>query len=344
MKILKGLGVLVGLIAAYLIVIIFLPVLKVEEQPLVHQYIENDVPACRQDVRFTVDGWIIRGWLYLPEDTTPSLPCIVLNQGFCGTRDMVLEKYALRFVEAGFAALSFDYRHFGDSQGVPRQLYSARRQLEDVKAAVKFVRSRSEIDPEKVVIWGTSASGSYGIMIAAGDKRIGGVIGQSPSLDPEADGQMIVEQNGIGWLLKLLVHAQRDKGRSRFGLSSHTIPAVGKPGTTAMLTAPGFFEGYQKIAMNSKTFKNEVCARIMASSHGPDLFLSAENVTCPVLFHICEADNIVAPGSYKKIEKILDKKVSVVKYPIGHFDIYDGEYFEKSVNDQIAFLQTHIKN
>ncbi len=344
MKILKGLGILTGLIAVYLIVIIFLPVLEVQEQPIRLKDGKREAPACRQDIAFQVDGQKLSGWLYLPKNRAKPVPCIVLNSGFCGTKDILLERYALRFVKDGFAALSFDYRHFGDSQGEPRQLYSVSKQFQDIKAAVKFARARGGIDPERIVIWGTSSSGNYGIAIAVEDKRIAGVIGQSPSLDHEADGKWIVERDGIGWLLKLFVHAQRDKGRSRFGLSPHTFPAVGRPGTTAMHIAPGFFEGYQKIAKDSKTFKNEVCARIMLGSHGPDLFEAAGKVRCPVLFHICEKDVNIAPGSHKKIEKILDKKVKIVRYPIGHFDIYYGSNFEKSVNNQIAFIKKHLKN
>ena len=82
----------------------------------------------------------------------------------------------------------------------------------------------------------------------------------------------------------------------------------------------------------------------MFESHGPDLFKAAGKVRCPVLFFICENDNNAAPDPYKKIEKILDKKVKIIKYPVGHFDIYSGEYFEKSINEQIAFLKRHIQN
>ncbi len=337
MIILAGFGILIGLIVLYLIIIAFFP-FKVEKQPIELESNDGDVPACRQDVTFKVDGLTLSGWLYLPKDTAKPVPCIVLNSGFCGTKDILLEKYALRFVEAGCTALTFDYRYFGHSQGEPRQIYSISKQLEDNRAAIKFVRTKNEIDAEKIFIWGTSSSGNYGIMIAAEDKRIAGVIGQTPALDHQAEGKMILKREGMGWFLKLILHAQKDKFRSRFSLSSHTFPAVGKPSTTAMLIAPGFFEGYQKIAKGSKTFKNEVCARIMLAFDEPNLFKSAEEVSCPVLFHLCEGDKLTLPDSYKKIEKILGEKVKFIKYPIGHFDIYFGEYFEKSIVEQISFI------
>ncbi len=343
MKIIKGFSIFAGLILVYLIVIIFFPVLNVEKQPMKLEKISSraSAPDCRKNVTFKANGLTISGWLYLPKKNTRPVPCIILSQGFCGTKDILLEKYALRFIKAGFAVISFDYRHFGESQGEPRQLYSVLKQLEDIKAAIKFARSLNKVDPEKIFLWGTSSSGNYGIIIAAEDKRIAGVIGQSPSLDPEKDGKIIFNRDGIGWMLSLIVHAQRDKGRSRLGLSSHTFPAVGRPGTTAMHIAPGFFEGYKKFVGNSKTFKNEVCARIMFGSHGPDLLKAAEKVQCPVLFHICGKDVNVAPGSHKRIEKILGKKVNIIVYPIGHFDIYDGNHFEKSITHQIKFLKKH---
>ena len=81
----------------------------------------------------------------------------------------------------------------------------------------------------------------------------------------------------------------------------------------------------------------------MLDSHGPDLFESAKKVKCPVLFHISEQDVNVAPESHTKIEKILGNKVEIVRYPIGHFDIYYGEYFEKSIANQIAFVKNSLK-
>ncbi|MBT6341583.1 MAG: hypothetical protein HOJ48_20055 [Desulfobacula sp.] len=340
---LAGFCILISLIVVYLLIIAFLP-FKVAKQPIELKGSNGDTPICRQDVTFKIDGLELSGWLYLPENSANPVPCVILNTGFCGTKDFLLEKYALRFVEAGFGALSFDYRHFGESQGEPRQIYSVSKQLEDNNAAITFARTRSEIDPEKIFIWGTSSSGNYGILLAAEDKRIAGVMGQTPSLDHQAEGKMIVKREGMGWFLKLIFHAQKDKFRSRFGLSSHSFPAAGKPNTTAMLIAPGFFEGYQKIAKESQTFKNEVCARIMLAFDEPNLFKSAKKVSCPVLFHLCEGDNLALTDSHKKIEKILNEKIKFIKYPIGHFDIYFGEYFEKTIVDQISFITDITQN
>ena len=122
----------------------------------------------------------IDAWLYLPEGTSQPVPCIVMSTGIGGTKDCILENYAVRFVEAGFAVQTYDYRYFGDSEGEPRQNFDVSFQLDDLRAAIEYARSRDEIDPEKIALWSTSAAGGYGLVLAAEDKRIAAVI--SPPL------------------------------------------------------------------------------------------------------------------------------------------------------------------
>ena len=343
MMFLESLAVGVGVVAVYLGSIVFLPILEVTPQPIKLAANESTQPKCRRDVTFEVDGQTIRAWLYLPEKNDSSLACVVMNNGFCGTKDMVLEPYALKFVEAGYAALTFDYRHFGESDGEPRQLLSLEKQLEDAHAAIAYARSRPEIDPSKIVAWGTSSTGSFGILLAGADTKIAAIIGQTPSLDHQVDGKKILKRDGMGWFLGLIMHAQRDKGRSRFGLSEHTFPAAGKPGTAAMLIGPGVFEGYERLAEHSTTFRNEVCARLMFDSHGPNLLESAGRINCPAQFHLCEYDEINSPDTYGVIEGIMGDKVEFIRYPTDHFGIYKGEHFENSTNNQIEFLNKTTK-
>ncbi len=348
MKIVKsvwiGLCFLIAVILLYLIIILFSPVLSLPKQPLPKRKKEEKEPgkppASRQDVQFKAAGKRISAWLYLPQERSRPVPCVVMNHGFGGTKDAVLERYALRFVEVGTAVLTYDYRHFGESEGEPRQLYDVSLQLEDLRAAIAYARRRSEIDPEQIIIWGTSAAGGYGLTIAAEDERIAAVIGQCAGLDHDADSKLFMEREGMGYFLRLFVHAQRDKGRSRFGLSPHTIPMVGAPGTMAMFSAPGAFDGYAALFEDSGTFQNEVCARLLFMGHGRDPSEAAQDVQCPVLLLVCEQDNIVAPDSHVKAAQALGDKVTVKSYPIGHFDIYEGEYFEAALREMIALLET----
>jgi uncharacterized protein len=334
-----ALAVIVAIMVCYLAIVIFHPALSLELPVIERLNTNEEEPQCRQDVSFSVNGALINAWLYLPHDTRRPLPCAILSNGFGGTKDMVLEEYALQFAENGIAAIAFDYRYFGASDGQPRQFFNGVRRQEDISAVVEFARKHQNINPDQIILWGTSAGAAYGINIAAEDQKIAGVIAQCPSLDHKKDDKIIFRREGLLFFLKLFMHAQRDKGRSRFGLSPHLIPIVGKPGSFAFMTAPGAFEGYAELAKKSKLFVNGICARGLLMLQGKNPIQTAQQVNCPVLLQICEHDSTVAPDSHTQVAQILGKKATLVKYPIGHFDIYHGENFSRAVAAQVEFIK-----
>ena len=132
---------------------------------------------------------------------------VVLAHGWTGVREQRLDAYAERFAGAGLAALVFDYRHFGASSGEPRQLLDIRRQLADWAAAIAFVRSRAEIDPGRVALWGTSFSGGHVIETAARDRQIAAVVAQVPF----ADGLRNLPSLGVALALRLIAAGLRDQ-------------------------------------------------------------------------------------------------------------------------------------
>jgi uncharacterized protein len=333
------LAIIVVIVLCYLAIVIFHPALSLELPVLERLRNNEEAPQCRQDITFSVDEAVISAWLYLPQNTRGPFPCVILSNGFGGTKDMVLEKYALLFAENGIAAIAFDYRYFGTSGGQPRQFFNGIKRQQDIKAAINFARNHQSINPNKIILWGTSAGAAYGINIAAEDQKIAGVIAQCPSLDHKKDDKLIFKREGLLFFLKLFVHAQRDKGRSRFGLSPHLIPIVGKPGSFAFMTAPGAFEGYAGLVKRSELFINGICARSLLMLQGKNPIQTAQHVNCPVLLQICEHDSTVAPDSHTQVAQILGDKATLVKYPIGHFDIYHGDNFNKAITAQLVFIK-----
>ncbi len=126
-EILWGIGLFIGLFAVELLLVALLPVFEVPSQPLkkAPRSSEKEVsPALRprKEVRFFVNEMALSAWLYLPLHQPAPFPCIIMGNGLGGTKDTGLEPYAIRFQNAGFAVLVFDYRYFGESEGTPRQL------------------------------------------------------------------------------------------------------------------------------------------------------------------------------------------------------------------------------
>jgi fermentation-respiration switch protein FrsA (DUF1100 family) len=343
-RILQGFGIFVGIIVLYLSIVTFVPGFEVLEQPLEQEkQLNNEKDSKhpkRTDVSFKVKGTSLSAWLYLPDNLSVPVPCIIMGHGFGGTKDMGLEAYAIRFLEAGFAVLIFDYRHFGESGGEPRQLIWIPYQLEDWLEAIKYARGLKEIDPAKIALWGTSMSGGHVIVTAAKDNQIACVVAQCPGLDGRASGEMFFDRVGIGYLLRMVMHGQRDYLRSWFGLSPHKIPIVGKPGSIACLTTPDAYDHFRKYA--PANYINEVCARIFIRGDKYRPVKQAQNVRCPVLLQICENDSIIPKSAAEETERQLGKSAEAIYYPIGHFDIYIGANFEKAVNDQLLFFKKHL--
>ena len=61
----------------------------------------------------------------------------------------------------------------------------------------------------------------------------------------------------------------------------------------------------------------------------------------PVLMCVCDQDS-VAPASAALRHAARGRNVEVRRYPIGHFDIYWGDGFERAVADQLDFLRRHL--
>jgi dipeptidyl aminopeptidase/acylaminoacyl peptidase len=175
-------------------------------------------------VTFSSGGEACVGHLRLPSGAQAPVPCVVLATGFSGTQDTPsLLAAADAFVEAGFGSLRFDYRHFGERGGQPRQLIVIEEQLADIAAAVGFARSHPGIDPSRVALWGASLGGGHVVVAASRDPRIAAVVAQSPFNGfPKK-----VEGRSTASTLRLLGAMTWDAVRGMLGLSPACIPVVG---------------------------------------------------------------------------------------------------------------------
>jgi dienelactone hydrolase len=67
----------------------------------------------RTDVRIPAGrGEEVDAWMYLPDGPGP-YPVVVMAHGIGGVKAAGLAPFAERFAASGFAAMVFDYRHWG---------------------------------------------------------------------------------------------------------------------------------------------------------------------------------------------------------------------------------------
>jgi fermentation-respiration switch protein FrsA (DUF1100 family) len=261
-----------------------------------------------------------------------------MGHGLGAVRELGLDAYAVRFAEAGFAVMPFTYRHFGDSEGVPRQLLDIGRQHGDWFAALRFARSLPGVDADRVAIWGSSFGGGHAIEIAAADHAVAAAVAQCPF----TDGPSSVRALGLRSALKLTPRLALDLLAAATGRPSAVLaPAVGRPGDGAFMTAPDAEPGYLALVPSGFGFVNGVAARAIPrlATYRPGR--AAKRVRCPILYCVCDADS-VAPSARTVAYAAQSPRGEIRRYPTGHFDIYVGDAFERAVADQVEFFARHL--
>ncbi|HEY4427927.1 MAG TPA: alpha/beta hydrolase [Solirubrobacteraceae bacterium] len=266
--------------------------------------------------------------------------CVVLANGFGATVDSGLEPYVEHFAGAGIDALAFDYRHFGASGGEPRQLVSIPRQLEDYAAAIAFARSLEGVDPDRIVVWGSSYAGGHAVQVAVADGRAAAVIAQIPAMDGLATLAAAARYAGPLHLARLTLAGLRDAAAAIRGRPPVTIPVVGPPGSVAAMTTPDSEPGYRSIA--GPSWRNEVAARIVLRTAAYRPGLQADRLPCPMLVQIADRDGVAPVKAAQDAAWRATGRAEVRTYPIGHFEIYTGEPFERAMADQLHFLRRHV--
>jgi pimeloyl-ACP methyl ester carboxylesterase len=250
-------------------------------------------------------------------------------------RDQRLPAYAERFAAAGFAALIFDYRGFGASGGEPRLVVDIGAQLEDWRAAVAYGRSLPGI--EQVALFGSSFAGGHVIQIASEDAGLAAVVAQCPM----TDGLLSTLKVPPLTSLKLARAALQDQARALAGRPPLLVKAAGAPGEAALMSSPDAVPGFARLTEPDSAWDNRVAARVglRIGLYRPGRH--AAKIAAPLLVCICDEDKLV---SAKAAQKVADTapRGEAVHYPIGHFDIYVGEWFERAVAVQTAFLERHL--
>ncbi len=152
-------------------------------------------------VQFWSEGTRLAGDLYHPPDMQEGerYPAVVICHGWGQTKDRPpFRRHAEAFVEAGYIALAFDCRGWGESDGklvvqgqlpkergeatvrvqVIREVVDPFDQVWDIRHALDFMEGEPGVDPERVGLWGTSYAGGLVVWVAAHDERVKCVVSQ----------------------------------------------------------------------------------------------------------------------------------------------------------------------
>ncbi len=155
-----------------------------------------------EPVRFRSDGYALAGELFLPAAVDQPVPGIVLCTGIQGIKELGMPLLAQALAQAGYAALIFDYRGFGASEG-PRGRLLPFERIRDARAALTVLETHPAVDTRRLAVAGLSMGGAHALSVAALDERVRACVAIAPvtngrrwlrSLRPEWEWRLFLEE------------------------------------------------------------------------------------------------------------------------------------------------------
>ena len=110
--------------------------------------------------------------LYKPINADGKLPAIACSGPFGAVKEQSSGLYAQAMAERGFLTIAFDPSYTGESGGEPRYVSSPDINTEDFSAAVDYLMTRDDVNPDRVGILGVCGWGGIALNAAALDPRI----------------------------------------------------------------------------------------------------------------------------------------------------------------------------
>jgi len=281
----------------------------------------------RRDIEFNAeDGTTLRGWLYLPESASGAVPTVVMAHGFSALKENYLDSYAEAFAAAGLGALVFDNRNFGASDGEPRQEIDPWQQVRDYRDAITFASGLSEVDEDRIGVWGSSYSGAHVLVIGALDRRVKCVVSQVPLISGHRNARRLIRADMIA-AVQGMFNADR---RSRYAGEAPGMIAVvsDDPNVPCALPTPDSYEWFTETAnKRAQAWRNEVTLRSveMFMEYEPGIYIGYISPT-PLLMVVASRDHLtVADEAIAAYEQALEPK-KLVLLKGGHFDAYVNDF------------------
>lgn len=293
-----------------------------------------------EKVQFNVDGCVVQGTLHTPGGHRGPYPVVVMAHGWGMVSGGDLEDYAAVIADAGIAALTFDFRNLGASEGSPRQDIDPHRQVEDYRAAISFVRARPEIDGNRIGIWGSSYSGGHALVVAAVDPRVRCVVAQVPTISGWRAAQLKVSSAD---LLAQQAWFTEDRearfagvaGKSIPMISANPIDKVAYPGTESY----DYMSAQGEICSN---WRNEVTVRSLelARTYEPGAFIE-RIAPKPLLMIIADADLITPTSLQQEAYERAHHPKRLLMVPGGHYSVYT-DHFQRTSRAAAGWFSQHL--
>ncbi|MDJ1470167.1 alpha/beta hydrolase [Xanthocytophaga flava] len=295
----------------------------------------------KSKITFKREGLTLVGNLFTPEkfDEKSQYKTIIVEGSLTSVKEQMSETYAKKFVNEGFIVLAFDYSHYGESEGSPRQLEAPENKLKDLQAAVSYLTSLSYV--ESVGMVGVCTSAGNAAYLASADphiKSMATVAGflPDPSLLENLFGkekivsrreEAAVAKNKFeqtGQEIIVTAYSENDKSAANYNLTE------------------GSYDYYlNKTRGGVSQWKNELAIMSWETFQDFDPISKASGIIVPTM--VVHSDGCAFPEQAKKFYSRLQGKKELVWGNGNHFDYYDSpKQIDYAVKNVTRFFNEYL--
>lgn len=265
--------------------------------------------------------------LYIPKNVTGKLAAIAVSGPFGAVKEQSSGLYAQTLAERGFLTIAFDPSYTGESNGEPRYVASPDINTEDFSAAVDYLSTRDDVDPERIGILGICGWGGMALNAAAIDTRIKATV-TSTMYDMSrvnANGYFDSMDANARYELRKQLNAQRteDAKNGTYALAGGVVDPLPSDAPQFVKDYYDYYKterGYHPRSLNSNNGWNKTSS--LPFINMPLLSYSDEIRSAVLVMHGEKAHSrYFSEDAFKKLKG--DNKELMIIPGANHVDLYD---------------------
>ena len=265
--------------------------------------------------------------LYIPKNVTGKLAAIAVSGPFGAVKEQSSGLYAQTLAERGFLTIAFDPSYTAESSGEPRYVASPDINTEDFSAAVDYLSTRDDVDPERIGILGICGWGGMALNAAAIDTRIKATV-TSTMYDMSrvnANGYFDSMDANARYELRKQLNAQRteDAKNGTYALAGGVVDPLPSDAPQFVKDYYDYYKtkrGYHPRSLNSNNGWNKTSS--LPFINMPLLSYSDEIRSAVLVMHGEKAHSrYFSEDAFKKLKG--DNKELMIIPGANHVDLYD---------------------
>ena len=285
--------------------------------------------------------------MYIPKNAGGKLAAIAVSGPFGAVKEQSSGLYAQTLAERGFLTIAFDPSYTGESGGQPRYVASPDINTEDFSAAVDFLSTRDDVDPERIGILGICGWGGMALNAAAMDTRIKATV-TSTMYDMSrvnANGYFDAMDADQRYELRRQLNAQRtlDAKNGTYELAGGVVDPLPDDAPQFVKDYYAYYKtprGYHKRSLNSNNGWNKTSS--LSFINMSLLVYSDEIRNAVLMIHGEKAHSrYFSEDAFKKLKG--DNKELLIIPGASHVDLYDNQANVIPFDKIESFFREYLK-